>query len=132
MLKALSSLLGTKSPVFIWLVTQLQGHFVGSDQSGNRYFRAKPRSGYKRERRWVMYKDAPDSSTVPPEWHAWLHYQSDAVPGAEDRTHRQYWQRPHKPNLTGTPQAYRPPGHQLRGGNRQKGTGDYQAWTPPQ
>ena len=132
MLKALSSLLGTKSPVFIWLVTQLQGQSVGSDGSGNRYFKGKARPGYKKERRWVMYKDAPDSSTVPPEWHAWLHYQSDDVPSEAAATFRQSWQKPHKPNLTGTDQAYLPPGHQLEGGNRQKGTGDYQAWSPPQ
>lgn len=132
MVKALSSLLGTKSPVFIWLVTQLQGKNVGSDALGNRYFTGKARAGYKNERRWVMYKDAPDSSTVPPEWHAWLHYQSDAVPTQETKTYRKAWQRPHRPNLTGTSQAYRPPGHQLEGGHRNKGTGDYEAWTPPQ
>lgn len=132
MLKALTSLLGTKSPAFIWLITQLQGRSVGSDHLGNRYFTGKARGGYKKERRWVLYKDAPEPSNVPPEWHAWLHYQSDMPPNAQEKTYRQRWQRGHKPNLTGTAQAYRPPGHQLEGGQRQKGTGDYQAWTPPQ
>ena len=34
------------------------------------------------------------------------------------------------PNLTGTKAAYRPPGHILKGGQRDKATGDYEAWTP--
>ena len=33
-------------------------------------------------------------------------------------------------NLTGTGQAYRPPGHTLKGGQRTKGTGDYEPWIP--
>ena len=32
--------------------------------------------------------------------------------------------------LTGTDQAYRPPGHTLKGGRRAKATGDYEPWTP--
>ena len=64
---------------------------------------------------------------MPPEWHAWLHYTTD-----EPLTDmpRRPWQKPHLPNLTGTPNAYRPPGHDYSGGNRQRTTGDYDAWTP--
>jgi NADH:ubiquinone oxidoreductase subunit len=40
------------------------------------------------------------------------------------------WQKPHQPNLTGTAQAYRPPGHDYRGGHRAKATGDYEPWQP--
>jgi NADH:ubiquinone oxidoreductase subunit len=36
----------------------------------------------------------------------------------------------HQPNLTGTPQAYRPAGHDYAGGRRNRTTGDYEAWTP--
>ena len=32
-------------------------------------------------RRWVMYAGAPEASLVPPEWHAWLHYTTDAAAG---------------------------------------------------
>jgi len=32
--------------------------------------------------------------------------------------------------LTGSPQAYRPPGHDFQGGQRAKATGDYEPWTP--
>jgi NADH:ubiquinone oxidoreductase subunit len=38
--------------------------------------------------------------------------------------------REHVPNLTGTDRAYRPPGHTLQGGRRDRATGDYEPWTP--
>ena len=40
------------------------------------------------------------------------------------------WQRPHQPNITGTPFAYRPDGSLLNKGERPKVTGDYEAWSP--
>ena len=53
---------------------------------------------------------------MPPEWHAWLHHTVDEVPRA-DRP-RYPWEKPHQPNMTGTPYAYHPPGSVLRGGHR--------------
>ena len=103
---------------------------VGEDQLGNKYYAAAPRKGYKRERRWVMYKGAPEASSVPPEWHGWLHHQSDVIPSEDNESYRREWQAPHKPNMTGTNQAYRPPGHILEGGKRDSATGDYEAWKP--
>jgi len=44
--------------------------------------------------------------------------------------HHHKWERPHHPNLTGTPQTYRPRGSEYRGGKRARATGDYEAWTP--
>ena len=64
---------------------------------------------------------------MPPEWHAWLHYTTDE-PLVERP--RRSWEKPHLPNLTGTPASYRPPGHDYRGGTRDRATGDYEAWTP--
>lgn len=124
------SFLGVLSPAHINLFTMRKGGKpVGEDQLGNKYYRANPRKGYKRERRWVMYKGAPEASSVPPEWHGWLHHQTDVIP-SEGESYRREWQAPHKPNLTGTKQAYRPPGHILEGGKRDKATGDYEAWKP--
>ena len=40
------------------------------------------------------------------------------------------WETEHQVNLSGTPQAYVPPGHEHRGGQRAKATGDYEAWRP--
>lgn len=112
-----------------WLFTKLRGRAVGSDALGNHYFEEKrPGAGRQRARRWVMYGSARvEPSSVPPEWHAWLHYTTEApIPSAGKRP----WQKPHVPNMTGTPLSYRPPGHDYKGGNRARATGDYEAWTP--
>ncbi len=109
------------------LKTWLTGERVGEDKFGNRYYRGKPRTGYKRDQRWVIYKGMDEASKVPPEWHAWLHHLTDKP---LDETHRHAWQKDHVPNLTGTRAAYHPPGSVLRGGERKRGTGDYEPWTP--
>ena len=125
--------LGVLSPVHINVFTWLsRGEKIGVDQLGNVYYQAKPRPGYKRYRRWVMYDGAPEASMVPPEWHGWLHHQTDVVPHDKTSSFRRPWQKPHQPNLTGTDKAYRPPGHILQGGQREKATGDYEAWSPPE
>jgi len=123
--------LGALSPAHISWVTAFGGATkVGSDQYGNTYYRAKPRQGYKRERRWVIYKGEPEASKVPPEWHGWLHYQNNEAPSESETSFRRPWQKPHRQNLTGTTEAYRPPGHVLEGGKRDAATGDYEAWKP--
>ena len=116
------------------LFTWWRGALVGTDQSGNRYYRerrpAPLRKGggmESRERRWVLYKGEPEASKVPPEWHGWLHHITDAVPEA---TTRRPWQKPHQPNPTGTSLAYRPPGSLLASGHRAAAAGDYEPWTP--
>lgn len=127
------SFFGALSPAHIRLFTMIsRGKKIGRDQLGNVYYEAPPRQGYKRTRRWVMYKAMPDASLVPPEWHGWLHHQTDAIPQKDGESFRRPWQKPHQPNMTGTTLAYRPPGHLLMGGRREKATGDYQAWIPPQ
>jgi NADH:ubiquinone oxidoreductase subunit len=130
---SLLSLLSALSPAHIWWFTlSRRGQKVGQDMLGNRYYRAAAQKGYHHERRWVMYKGAPEASMVPPEWHGWLHHQTDAIPSNEAESFRRPWQKPHQPNLTGTSGAYRPPGHILEGGKRDKATGDYKAWRPPE
>jgi NADH:ubiquinone oxidoreductase subunit len=110
------------------LFTYLHGTKVGQDTVGNRYYTERGRKpGHQRQRRWVMFAGAEEATAIPPEWHAWLHYTTDA-PLAE--TNRKPWQKPHLPNLTGTAASYRPPGHDYEGGNRAAATGDYESWTP--
>jgi NADH:ubiquinone oxidoreductase subunit len=41
---------------------------------------------------------------------------------------RKPWQKEHVANLTGTPLAYRPPGHTLAAGEKPKPP--YEAWRP--
>jgi NADH:ubiquinone oxidoreductase subunit len=130
---SVKSVLGALSPVHIfWSVFIRRAKFVGNDVYGNRYYIARPISGYRQERRWVLYNGTPDASKVPPEWHGWLHHQTDEFPLEEKGYFRQEWQKPHVPNLTGTDSAYRPPGSIAREGKREKASGDYEAWTPPQ
>ncbi len=66
---------------------------------------------------------------MPPSWHGWLHHTVDTPP-TEESYKPHDWQKPHRPNLTGTPGAYRPPGSTLALGRRPKATGDYKAWAP--
>jgi NADH:ubiquinone oxidoreductase subunit len=109
------------------LFTYFRGHLIGRDALGNRYFQDRKPPAGRRVRRWVMYAGPAEASLVPPEWHAWLHHTTDQ-PLPE--TARRIWQKPHEPNLTGTPAGYRPPGHDYLGGHRAAATGDYEAWTP--
>ncbi len=111
------------------IYTWLYGELVGTDAFGNRYYRSKKQPRYGRERRWVVYKGEVEASKVPAEWHAWLHHLSPS-PLTDGIAKRRPWQKDHVPNLTGTPFAYRPAGHQLRGGQRARATGDYEPWTP--
>ena len=118
------------------LLTWLRGELVGTDSYGNRYYRergATSRCGVAAA--GSAARSAGSSTTasrraskVPPEWHAWLHHTVNEVPRA-DRP-RYPWEKPHQPNMTGTPYAYHPPGSILRGGHRPRATGDYEPWTP--
>ena len=130
-MSTLSSILGSLSTVQINVFTWLNGKKIGVDDLGNIYYRAKPRRGTKRERRWVIYKNEPEASAVPPQWHGWLHHQTDTVPSANDPFAKP-WIKKHKANMTGTSQAYFPPGDARGRGKRDKATGDYEAWIPPQ
>lgn len=111
--------------IFTWL----NGELTGTDEFGNRYYRSKTKKRWGREQRWCLFKGASDATKVPAEWHAWLHHTVDE-PLTEQAAKRKAWQQSHEANLTGTAAAYRPAGHELKGGNRAKATGDYEAWTP--
>lgn len=109
--------LGTR--FFTWR----KGVFVGEDQYGNRYYRE--RNG---RRRWVIYAGTVEATTVPPGWFGWLHHQVEDPP--RDGYRPRPWEKPHQPNMTGTPGAYRPPGSVLTPERRPRVTGDYDAWSP--
>ena len=111
--------------IFTWF----NGELVGTDEYGNRYYRSKTKKRWGREQRWCLFKGAKDSSKVPAEWHAWLHHMSDA-PLTEKAAQSRAWQREHQPNLTGWPEAYRPQGHDYKGGSHAPSRGDYEAWRP--
>ncbi len=109
-----------------------KGEFVGEDAFGNRYYRRRggrpdPALGF--ERRWVIYSGVSEASFIPPEWHGWMHHIVD-VPPTEAGYSPKSWEKPHRPNLTGTPGAYRPAGSLLTPERRPRVAGDYDAWSP--
>ena len=126
----LLSLAGVISTASMLLMTWRGGVKVGEDQFGNVYYKSRKPGPAGVERRWVMYKGEPEASSVPPGWHAWLHRQVDEVPEKSMQGFTRDWQKPYEPNQTLSTDAYRPPGHILSGGKRDKATGDYEAWTP--
>lgn len=111
-----------------WLTVR-RGERVGVDAAGNRYYRDRRHLLHGKERRWVVYCGEPEASSVPPEWHGWLHHGMEA-PLPPDSPYHQPWVKPHQPNRTGTAAAWFPPGHPLAGRQRRRATGDYEAWTP--
>lgn len=117
------------------IYTRLRGEYVGDDEFGNQYYRDRQARFNKglmasNEKRWVLYSGEPEASRVPPDWHAWLHHTVDTRPNAGGVPEKKPWEKPHEPNRTMTAEAYRPPGHTLRGGKRARGTGDYEPWIP--
>ena len=120
-----------------FLFTARRGDHVGTDAQGNKYYRARNKRGDDatagsytgRERRWVIYNGANDSSRVPVEWHGWLHGSFDDVPESYLPPAR-IWETEYTPNATGTADAYRPQGALERGGRRAAAVGDYEAWSP--
>jgi NADH:ubiquinone oxidoreductase subunit len=112
--------------------TSRKGERVGEDEFGNVYYRTKggavdPTIGV--QRRWVQYNGYAEATAIPPGWWGWMHHQVDTPPSeTEYKPHE--WQKPHRPNQTGTVNAYHPKGSMLSHGHRQAATGDYKAWTP--
>lgn len=102
---------------------------VGEDKFKNRYFEDRAET-YGRDR-WVEYVDDrnPDSLKITPEWHAWLHHNTDAPP-ADQPLPKPTYQIDETGNPTGTSDAYFQPTHRLskqfHGGADEK----YESWTP--
>ncbi len=113
------------------ILIRRKGEFVGEDEFGNRYYRERGARDWRRQRRWVVYAGSGEiePSSVPPGWNAWLHHTVEKPPSEQPLPAR-YWEKPHKPNASGTAEAWLPPGHQLRGGRRPPATGDYEPWRP--
>ena len=110
------------------LYTFFHGKRVGADIFGNMYYVARRDMAHGQKKRWVVYKGIAEASKVPAEWHNWLHYTTDILPTANAL--KQFWQKEHIPNLTGTAGSYAPSGHIGHGGQRAKSAADYDAWNP--
>lgn len=112
-----------------WLYTKLFGQFVGKDEFGNSYYQTRNyKRAFNRPERWVYFNGIPEASKVPPQWFGWLHYQTNNPPASNSKKYN--WEKSHRPNLTGTTEAYYPKGHLLGDKVRAKAVGDYEAWRP--
>jgi NADH:ubiquinone oxidoreductase subunit len=110
--------------------TMRKGEHVGTDQGGNRYYRATSAVPDSiPERRWVIFSGYSEASQVPPGWHGWMHHRVDNPPTEADLVQRE-WETPHQENLTGSALAYRPPGSIAIGGKPKKTDAGYTAWKP--
>ncbi|KAI3424790.1 hypothetical protein D9Q98_008177 [Chlorella vulgaris] len=105
---------------------------VGTDAHGNKYFEKKDAQWVRN--RFVVFAGAKDwrtqdPTTVPPEWHGWLHYISDENPANAE------WTRPiYAEDAVGHPSFTDRKKYQPKGSwhNPEKLTWrKYQPWTPP-
>ena len=127
------------SEIFIWWggntwgnrwTTWRQGDLVGQDAEGNSYYTQRTGIGpLGVPRRWVVFKNEAEASKIPPEWHGWMHHTVDTPPTGQ-KYEPKPWQKPHRPNMTGTSQAYRPAGSLLASGKRAASASDYEPWKP--
>ncbi len=102
--------------------TWRRGEQVGEDDAGNLFYRSSDD-----KRRWVIYSGEAEASHVSPQWHGWLHHTYKEPP-TKAPLPRKTWEKPHQPNLTGSPDAYRPNGSLLS--PTPTARADYEAWTP--
>ena len=104
------------------IFTARRGIRVGEDAQGNIYYRTADS-----KRRWVIYNGDMEASRISPDWHGWMHHTWDEPPTTAPLVHKA-WEKPHQENLTGTPDAYAPPGSIRRVQPAERR--DYEAWTP--
>lgn len=132
-------LLMKKWTTWLWQCLHL-AHFMGQDVWGNRYYQSASgglrgvlgaRERPRRPRRWVLYAGRAEASKVPPAWHGWLHYITDA-PMVEDLSALPL------PNLTGTrlknyfmPQSNGACAEDISVTFHQTRVNGYSAWAPP-
>ena len=115
--------------ISLYLYTFFKGNLVGRDQEGNKYYTSNISHGIKKEKRWVLYKNDSDPTSIDPIWHAWLHHVVKDVPKAKTKKNF-YWQKKISPNYTGTKKAYLPPGHILSKEKKIKKMKNYESWVP--
>ena len=95
--------------IFIWwnqqtigtmIYTFFYGKFIGKDEFENKYYQSK--SG----KRWVIYSNEVDSTTISNDWYPWMHFLNNKIPNKNDNKYQ--WEKPREKNLTGSDNAYRP------------------------
>lgn len=89
------------------------GELIGIDRNGNKYYQNN--RYFVGRSRWIVYSNKYgldyDSTHIDPEWHPWLHYQTDKPPSQalKDGDLPKYkWIIDPSENKTGTKQQYYP------------------------
>ncbi len=103
-----------------FIYTLLTGKFIGRDKFGNKYY------SNSKGKRWVIYNNYAESTSIPPEWHSWIHFLKKNKPLSEEK--KFFWQKEHRENLTGTKEAYKPDGSLSR--EVKKNLKKYETWIP--
>ena len=106
------------------LYTRFKGVFVGKDEQGNSYYHTRDDS-----HRWVIYNGYAEASRIPPGWHAWIHRRTDTPPPRAGYAPHP-WEKPWRPNPTGTAQAEFPPGSLYLERPLRMGHGPCRPWKP--
>jgi len=108
------------------------GTLKGTDQFGNEYY--EDLQAISGRHRFIVYADQRsgmwDPSTVPAEWHGWLHHTVDETP-VELPPKAPKFQAPHLINegsKYGSEPLYSPPGFLLN--DKQLPEPTYSSWTP--
>lgn len=100
---------------------------IGTDEYGNRYFEEPVATIEGRKRRYVLYNGYAEPSRVPADWHGWLHHTFDEPPTIAPFMLKA-WEKPHRPNMTGTVFAWRP--KNSIGNGKLEAPKDYTSWSP--
>ena len=106
------------------LYTWRKGERVGEDGLGNVYY--QERGG---KRRWVIYREPRRAVAGPARMACLAASHRRRAADARGAITPRPWEQAHRPNLTGTYEAYRPPGSTLRAGAA-KPPLDYEPWQP--
>lgn len=107
------------------------GNLVGTDHLGNQYFERLEKTQYGRHR-WVVYKnkrsEAYTASSVPAEWHGWLHHINNDKPTVVAPKYPVY-HVPHTPAKTMSAERYLPKGSWVNGSTKRNWR-KCEAWNP--
>ena len=83
-----------------FLKTLFLGRYVGSDDSGNKYYKSK------KDERWVVYSNNIEATKITSDWYLWMHHTVDKIPDKKDNKY--HWQKKHLENQTGTSKSFKP------------------------
>ncbi|KAL2652418.1 hypothetical protein R1flu_020546 [Riccia fluitans] len=109
---------------------RFDGQLIGTDDFGNEYYEKTTGVQHGRHR-WVVYKDRTyNASSIPPEWHGWLHHITDRTAEQLEGLKPRRYGIEHTRNRTGEGEQYiyHAKGHALNPNKRDWKR--YQEWIP--